>query len=45
MVTILAPSGWMIVLVGNCVAATLEGEDGLRRLTLVAEATNVMVSK
>ena len=44
-VNILAPAGWMIVLVGNCVEATLEGEDDWRRLMLAAESSNAVVNK
>ena len=44
-VNIFASAGWMIVLVGNCVAATVEGDDDWRRLTLAAESMSVVVIK
>ncbi len=42
-VNILAPAGWMIVLVGNCVAATVDGDDDWRRLTFAAESSKAVV--
>ena len=42
-VNMFVPAGWMIVLVGKCVAATVEGDDDWRRLTLAAEFTSAVV--
>ena len=44
-VNILAPAGWMMVFVGNCAVAMVDGAEDFSRVTFAAESTSAVVSR